>query len=158
MGFSRQKCWSGLPCPLPGDLPNPGIKLVVSLCLLHWQLGSLPLAPPGKLTWEAFFPLKSLSSIFKTSFVTIRTEGLTSVYIQRTYCSCVYLSSVKSTHSGWSEKPLSSLDISGKEEEKGRKKNVSLIFTKTSGWDKNAVSPQRMGDTSFWLSFCQLIW
>ena len=25
MGFSRQEYWSGLPCPLPGDLPNPGI-------------------------------------------------------------------------------------------------------------------------------------
>ena len=26
MGFSRQGCWSGLPCPPPGDLPDPGIK------------------------------------------------------------------------------------------------------------------------------------
>ena len=26
MEFSRQECWSGLPCPPPGDLPNPGIK------------------------------------------------------------------------------------------------------------------------------------
>ena len=26
MGFSRQEYWSGLPCPLPGDLPDPGIK------------------------------------------------------------------------------------------------------------------------------------
>ena len=25
MGFSRQKCWSGLPCPPPGASPNPGI-------------------------------------------------------------------------------------------------------------------------------------
>ena len=24
---SRQECWSGLPCPPPGDLPNPGTKL-----------------------------------------------------------------------------------------------------------------------------------
>ena len=27
MGFSRQEYWSGLLCPPPGDLPNPGIKL-----------------------------------------------------------------------------------------------------------------------------------
>ena len=27
MGFSRQEYWSGLPCPPPGDLPNPGIEL-----------------------------------------------------------------------------------------------------------------------------------
>ena len=27
MGFSRQEYWTGLPCPPPGDLPDPGIKL-----------------------------------------------------------------------------------------------------------------------------------
>ena len=27
MGFSRQDYWSGLPCPPPGDLPDPGIEL-----------------------------------------------------------------------------------------------------------------------------------
>ena len=25
-GFSRQEYWSGLSCPPPGDLPDPGIK------------------------------------------------------------------------------------------------------------------------------------
>ena len=43
MGFSRQKYWSGLLCPPPGDLPNLHL-----LCLLDWQAGSLPLTPPGK--------------------------------------------------------------------------------------------------------------
>ena len=33
-----------MPCPPPGDLPSPGIKCL--LPLLHWQEGSLPLAPP----------------------------------------------------------------------------------------------------------------
>ena len=28
MGFSRQECCSGLPCPPPGDLPDPGIEPV----------------------------------------------------------------------------------------------------------------------------------
>ena len=28
MGFSRQECWSGLPCPPPGNLQDPGIKPV----------------------------------------------------------------------------------------------------------------------------------
>ena len=27
MGFSRQEYWSGLPCPSPGDLLDPGIEL-----------------------------------------------------------------------------------------------------------------------------------
>ena len=31
MGFSRQKSWSGLPCPPPGDLLTQGLNL----CLLH---------------------------------------------------------------------------------------------------------------------------
>ena len=26
MALSRQEYWSALPCPLPGDLPDPGIK------------------------------------------------------------------------------------------------------------------------------------
>ena len=26
MGFYRQEYWSGLPCPSPGDLPDPGIE------------------------------------------------------------------------------------------------------------------------------------
>ena len=47
-GFSRQEHWSGLPCPLPGDLPNPGIK---SESLTSPALGGgfLTTSP----TWEA---------------------------------------------------------------------------------------------------------
>ena len=43
-GFSRQEYWSGLPCPPPGDLPNPGIKLRFPAL----QVDSLPAEPPGK--------------------------------------------------------------------------------------------------------------
>ena len=28
MGFSRQEHWNGMPCPLPEDLPDPGIEPV----------------------------------------------------------------------------------------------------------------------------------
>ena len=44
MEFSRQEYWSGLPFLLPGDLPRDRTRVS---CLLHWQVGSLPLAPPG---------------------------------------------------------------------------------------------------------------
>ena len=37
MEFSRLEHWSGLSCPLPGDLPNPGTNRHL-LSLLHWQL------------------------------------------------------------------------------------------------------------------------
>ena len=43
-GFSRQEYWSGLPCPPPGDLPNPGTE-PRSPAL---QVDSLPSEPPGK--------------------------------------------------------------------------------------------------------------
>ena len=39
-GFSRQEHCSGLPCPPPGDLPNPG-KNAHLLHPLHWQADSL---------------------------------------------------------------------------------------------------------------------
>ena len=44
MGFSRQEYWTGLPCPPPGDLCNPGVE-VVSPAL---QVDSLPTEPPRK--------------------------------------------------------------------------------------------------------------
>ena len=43
MGFSRQKCWSELLFPSPGDLPNPGIE-PGSPAL---QADTLPSEPPG---------------------------------------------------------------------------------------------------------------
>ena len=50
MGFSRPEYWRGLLCPPPGDFPDPGTNLCL-LHLLHWQAGSLPLAPDGKHDW-----------------------------------------------------------------------------------------------------------
>ena len=44
-GFSRQEYWSGLPYPPPGNLQGLNLRL---LSLLHWQVDSSPLAPPGK--------------------------------------------------------------------------------------------------------------
>ena len=52
MEFSRQGYWNGLPCPPPGDLPNPGIEpasLNVSCIfgrpvLYHWHHLGIPKA------------------------------------------------------------------------------------------------------------------
>ena len=41
-GFSRQEHWSGLPCPPPWDLPNPGIEpslLPLRQILCQWGVG-----------------------------------------------------------------------------------------------------------------------
>ena len=55
MGFSRQEYWSGLPCPPPGDLSDPGIKPVspISPALAD----SSPQVPPGKprRKWDGAF-------------------------------------------------------------------------------------------------------
>ena len=59
MGLSRQEYWSGLPFPPPGNLPDPGIK-PLSLTLLDWQGGSLPLVPPGKSSNVKSKPKKAL--------------------------------------------------------------------------------------------------
>ena len=42
--FSRQKYWSGVLLPSPGDLPTPGIEPVSPVL----QVDSLPTEPPGK--------------------------------------------------------------------------------------------------------------
>ena len=42
MGFSRQEYWNKLPCPPPGDLPDPAIK---------------PMAPAAPALQEVSLPL-----------------------------------------------------------------------------------------------------
>ena len=68
--FSRQEYWSGLPCPPPGDLPNPGSKLLLlrllccrqilyrcSKAILPW----LPGKPYARMKWT--WKSKSLSHV-----------------------------------------------------------------------------------------------
>ena len=71
-GFSRQEYWSGLPCPPPGDLPDPGIE---SMSLTSPALvGSLPLSA----TWESE-KQKSLSCV---CILSIYIYSLYIIYIQ----------------------------------------------------------------------------
>ena len=44
MGFPRQECWSRLPFPSPGDLPDPGIEPGSPTL----QAEALPSEPPGR--------------------------------------------------------------------------------------------------------------
>ena len=76
MGFSRQLYWSGLPLPPSGDLPDSMIKSA-SLYLLHWQAGSLPLAPPGKsLSFYVVVQLLSCAQLFVTQWIAARYAPL----------------------------------------------------------------------------------
>ena len=65
MGFSRQEYWSGLTCQeiFPTQGSNPHL-----LCLLPWQAGCLPLAPPGKPITKGYIKqLRELKCRFSDS-------------------------------------------------------------------------------------------
>ena len=47
-GILRREYWSRLPCPPPGDLPNPGIRPASLMCPASAD-ESLPVVLPGKL-------------------------------------------------------------------------------------------------------------
>ena len=59
MGFSRPEYWSGLPCPPPGDLPDPGIE---PTCLTSPALTSRFFS--SSTTWEAHIWLTTDQKIF----------------------------------------------------------------------------------------------
>ena len=71
-GFSRQECWSGLPYLLQEIFPMQGLNPSL-LCLLHWQLESLPLVPLGKPSLAHQFSsvqLLSHARLFETPWTT----------------------------------------------------------------------------------------
>ena len=64
MGFSRQEHWSGLPCPPPGGLPNPGIE---PTSLMSPPLAGvfLTTSVPGKPTSATSRPLFHLIKVLR---------------------------------------------------------------------------------------------
>ena len=65
MGFSRKEYWSGLLCPSPGDLPNPGIEPA--------SLVSPALAGrffTASATWESLFSLYMHQLFYLKFFLT----------------------------------------------------------------------------------------
>ena len=96
IGFSRQEYWSGLPCPSPGNLPNPGIELM--------SLMSLRLA----------------SSVFTTSTtwdtLLIENEYTVSCIFKLHVCVCTQsLSYVGVVVSPWTHQALLFMEFSKKE-------------------------------------------
>ena len=51
MGFCRQECWSRLPCPPPGDLPDSGIEPMSPTL----ACGFFTTEPPGRSYTLSFF-------------------------------------------------------------------------------------------------------
>ena len=59
MEVSRGKYWSGLPCPPPGALPDPGIKSGSPAL----RAVSLPIEPPRKSSYYTQFLLKEKQTL-----------------------------------------------------------------------------------------------
>ena len=76
MGFFRQEYWSGLPCPPPGDLLNPGIKLML-------------LMPLCGLLFPESSPLPSIKETPSTCEVPRPSADPHSSYVS--FCFCVSL-------------------------------------------------------------------
>ena len=66
MEISRQDSGSGLPCPPPGDLPDPGIEHASPMSPAL-QVDSSPTEPPGK-------PIANLDSVSKSRDITLITK------------------------------------------------------------------------------------
>ena len=70
----QQEYQSGLPCPPPGDLPNPWIEPALTSALASGFF--LPLAPPGK-------PIRSVSRFFYF-FLSCRCPAVPAPFVEKT--------------------------------------------------------------------------
>ena len=83
MGFSRQECWSGLPFPSPGGLPDPGIEPRSPTL----QADALPSEPPGNTNQGSSNKKKSnYTTAFEASAQTIK-DHICSHPISQNYTS-----------------------------------------------------------------------
>ena len=99
MGFSRQEYWSGLPCPPPGDLPNPGIALQTnSWPLSHWRSPiyfiesvnsvymSIPVHPTSSLApWNPY-----ICSLPLYLYFCLAKRFLCTIFLYYTYVQLIY--------------------------------------------------------------------
>ena len=101
MGFSRQENWSGLLCPPPGDLPNPGIKPLSLMSPLHRQVSPLPSAPPEKsinvVTQFRFWNLFNQFTTGMDSFLFLSVLKYTTVFKVCLVYNCTSVSQLKSS-------------------------------------------------------------
>ena len=89
-GFSRQEYWSGLPCPPPGDLPNPGIEPRCPAL----QADSLLTESPGKPKNTGVGSLSLLHGIFPTPELNLGLLHCRWILYQLSYqgspCKCLH--------------------------------------------------------------------
>ena len=107
MGFSRQEYWSELPCPPPGDLPNPGIE-PMSLASSSLQAGSLPesLGKPCSNVYPQSFLRKTNRCHNSLKFVSMACHvGLGEILVPRPRMETVHLGAWSLSHPTTREVP-----------------------------------------------------
>ena len=101
MAFSRQEYWSGLLCPPPEIfLTWMGPRL---LHLLHWQAGSLPLAPPRgrdgrRVLYSSHPDGRQMRHHLKQQLLAFRKVSMGSLRVGHDWTTSLSLS--RSLHSG----------------------------------------------------------
>ena len=100
-GFSRQEQWSGLSCPPPGDLPDPGIK-PASLMSPALAGRFFTTSATGKPYWHTFLVIQVLGHWCRTS---LTTHLLTSTYKNITRMPTFYFLTA-----GWCKAFISRVD------------------------------------------------
>ena len=76
MGFSREEYWSGLPCPLTGDLPHPGIK---SEFLMYSALADRSFTT--STTWAARNCFRKVNKSRFTYMIVVVVQSLSHVWL-----------------------------------------------------------------------------
>ena len=78
MGFSRQEYWSELPCPPPGDLPDPGTEPAF---LMSPALAGVFFTT--RVTWEA---LSVHFMLYGGSFANLNVHVLLNMFFYQYLC------------------------------------------------------------------------
>ena len=93
MGFSRQEYWSGLPCLLPGHLPNPGIEPLSPVLQADYLLLSHRGSPKDTL-YNMYFWLTNIEFSHQHCNLCLNKANLTHVFFPDT-CGMLPFSSVQ---------------------------------------------------------------
>ena len=94
MGFSRQEYWSRLPCPSPGDFPNPGIEPRSSSLQADSLLSKPPRKPLNYCDKNPEHEINPLHRYLHVRYNIVKYRHSVVGYIFRPYSSCVRTSQV----------------------------------------------------------------
>ena len=93
IGFSRQEYWSGLPCPPPGGLPNPGMELPPT-----WKMDSLPSEQPGKPIYVCVYIYTHTNTIFSIYLYTVNLNYTHFIVVQLLSHVCLFATPWTAAH------------------------------------------------------------